>query len=830
MNTFTVSKLNNLLVTQKAEVFNKLKNVDFISVRDFPIKVYIHGSGANAAVLKCRINNDHYAVRCFLNNNHTVVDHYTRLEEYLKTISVDWKVGFKLLENELKVDGQIYPVLMMDWVKGVPINEFVTSNLHNNFKLSQLQQKIVELSASLEKNRVGHGDIQCGNLFVDTLEGSIALHLIDYDGVYIPGSSNSNFKIGRSEFQHPRLSSRHFNQKMDRFPFWVIITALEAIKSDKSLWSEVMQGGFNTLDNFLFTKDDFSNPSKSQLISRIRSRCDSRAVELVDNLIAFLNVDPDSIPPPTLGKVDPVLPVEPVVKGILIDSEPSNALVLTSTLKIIGRTPIDIDPQKYLSGYVIVTDGNHTIRVSIIDGDQHKVVNFSSEVQKSIPLTTEPRLKTSKQTVVPPSITTNPPQLTARQSPNGPNWLLYIPVIFFLIVVAYIVSDTARKNSESESIIQSNTNTSPRNQQGSQMSSLSLQIYTNHNDTEIRLLDENYNFVTSSKGSLSSRVSPGSFKVHLKKEGFRDEVHNIRVSNQTNNVFRFELTSQLAELLVKTTALDAIVFIGDKQYTPNRIIEIPFGVYDITVRADGYEEKTIKNVRISMQNQSLSVNLVKLTISVRCPANLLDSDFNLYNVIKIGKQCWTASNLKVTRYRNGEMISKWNARMTSKSGSWSQYNDQSIYTDTYGRLYDWYAVNDSRGLCPVGWKVPNNSDWNELINYIQLQNFSSGASLKSKASASQNNVSEYSLLRQPRWLVGESSVGRDIYSFNALASGTRFSTSGFGHLGTRAYFWSSDELSLTTAYRYILSNSSDHLSATPVSKTAGSSVRCVMNN
>ena len=79
-----------------------------------------------------------------------------------------------------------------------------------------------------------------------------------------------------------------------------------------------------------------------------------------------------------------------------------------------------------------------------------------------------------------------------------------------------------------------------------------------------------------------------------------------------------------------------------------------------------------------------------------------DIDGNVYNAVTIGTQCWMKENLKVTHYRNGDVIN----------------NIDSPDVDRYGRLYDWYAVDDARGLAPEGWHVPTDAEWTALINYL----------------------------------------------------------------------------------------------------------------
>jgi len=92
-----------------------------------------------------------------------------------------------------------------------------------------------------------------------------------------------------------------------------------------------------------------------------------------------------------------------------------------------------------------------------------------------------------------------------------------------------------------------------------------------------------------------------------------------------------------------------------------------------------------------------------------CPATVTDIDGNVYLTIPIGSQCWTAENLKMERYRNGDAIPTGlsdGAWSSTTSGAFAVYNNVTANKATYGLLYNWYAVNDSRGLCPTGWHEP----------------------------------------------------------------------------------------------------------------------------
>ena len=89
--------------------------------------------------------------------------------------------------------------------------------------------------------------------------------------------------------------------------------------------------------------------------------------------------------------------------------------------------------------------------------------------------------------------------------------------------------------------------------------------------------------------------------------------------------------------------------------------------------------------------------------------------------VTIGKQTWMKKNLDVSRYRNGDVIpevadlSTW---VNLTTGAWCYYENKSDNGTTYGKLYNWYAVNDPRGLAPAGWHIPSDAEWTSLITFL----------------------------------------------------------------------------------------------------------------
>ena len=121
-----------------------------------------------------------------------------------------------------------------------------------------------------------------------------------------------------------------------------------------------------------------------------------------------------------------------------------------------------------------------------------------------------------------------------------------------------------------------------------------------------------------------------------------------------------------------------------------------------------------------------------------CPTTITDLDGNSYGIKLIGNQTWTTKNLNVSKYRTGDLIPQvqdptlWDNLTT---GAWCYYENNSANGTIYGKLYNWYAVTDSRGLAPTGYHIPNNSEFMTLINYLGGGREDEGARLIALVSA-----------------------------------------------------------------------------------------------
>ena len=204
-----------------------------------------------------------------------------------------------------------------------------------------------------------------------------------------------------------------------------------------------------------------------------------------------------------------------------------------------------------------------------------------------------------------------------------------------------------------------------------------------------------------------------------------------------------------------------------------------------------------------------------------CPGNpiMTDVDGNNYNTVQIGTQCWTQSNLKVSKYRNGAAIPTGLTNSTwanTTAGAYAVYNNDPANDGLYGKLYNYHTVTDSRGLCPTGWHVPTDGDWTNLATTL---GGSSVAGVALKSTASQPT---------PGGWIAPNTGANNSSGFTAMPGGYRITGGLFYSLGYTGAWWSSS-LSGSIAYRD-LSNNSGAMSFGYSYPAVGYSVRCLWDS
>lgn len=196
-------------------------------------------------------------------------------------------------------------------------------------------------------------------------------------------------------------------------------------------------------------------------------------------------------------------------------------------------------------------------------------------------------------------------------------------------------------------------------------------------------------------------------------------------------------------------------------------------------------------------------------------SSVTDVDGNEYATIQIGNQVWMAENLRTTKYCNGDPIpnvtdnTQWSELMT---GAWSYNNNDSQYNNTYGKLYNWYALNDARNICPCNWHVPSDAEWTVLTDYLGGEIVAGG---KMKSTGTLYWDSPNTDATNESGFSGLPGAYRD-------SSGLFLEVSGFG------YWWSSSEHDNYDVWsRRLRYTSNGSIIRNYYGKYRGQSIRCI---
>ena len=207
-----------------------------------------------------------WAVKCFTGPSSDRQRRYQAIGTRLKQVNLPFMVGIDYLERGIRIRGQWYPILKMDWVEGQTLNQFVGQRIDQPNLLDGLLEMWAKVAKRLRDTDMTHADLQHGNVMLipGIMEGKVSLRLVDYDGMYLPTLAGlPSGEVGHRDFQHPkRLTTSYYGPEVDRFSHLVIYTALQAVREKgKSLWEK-----YPTADNLLFTQADFENPSDSKIL------------------------------------------------------------------------------------------------------------------------------------------------------------------------------------------------------------------------------------------------------------------------------------------------------------------------------------------------------------------------------------------------------------------------------------------------------------------------------------------------------------------------------------------------------------------------------------
>jgi len=225
---------------------------------------------------------------------------------------------------------------------------------------------------------------------------------------------------------------------------------------------------------------------------------------------------------------------------------------------------------------------------------------------------------------------------------------------------------------------------------------------------------------------------------------------------------------------------------------------------------------------------------------------IVDIDGNCYTTVQIGEQLWMAENLKVTHYQNGDVIfsdlsgEEW---ANIESGAYAIYPADSSTTcegncaEVYGNLYNWYAVDDTRGLCMEGWHIPTNENWTTLITFHDVdakpdefvQSSIAGGMLKSTGTIENSDGLWNSPNDGATNESGFSAIPAGVRLKNIDSQGLILGGSRYASIGNYAYFWTSINNNNTSAFSSGLSTNQARSTLAANQKPHGISIRCLKN-
>jgi hypothetical protein len=261
-------------------------------------------SGSNADVYCFTCGTQRVAVKCFTRPIAHLERRYEQVHNVLRTLKLPFTVDCGYQTEGIWLQDQWYPLVRMQWVDGIRLNEFVQSALGRKEMLNALIQILARMGDWLEVNRLGHCDLQHGNILLIPSHGGrkLALRLVDYDGMWVPAlDGDPPQEFGHPDYQHPaRMSSGYYGPAADRFSLLAIATGLRGVMAHGSeLWKK-----YDNTVNILFSQKDYQDPHRSSLIADLSRSKDNLVRRLCGELGEACG-----------GPLDRVRPLSEILKG-----------------------------------------------------------------------------------------------------------------------------------------------------------------------------------------------------------------------------------------------------------------------------------------------------------------------------------------------------------------------------------------------------------------------------------------------------------------------------------------------------------------------------------
>ena len=329
------------------------------------------------------------------------------------------------------------------------------------------------------------------------------------------------------------------------------------------------------------------------------------------------------------------------------------------------------------------------------------------------------------------------------------------------------------------------------------------------------MLDDAFSFdIKNAKLSLQTASSPANWITATSNQNLQSNTwyHLVGIKDYSNRLFKLYVNG---ELIFQQTCNDTtsrsganLIFGNYKNNALNPSVVFSGKLDDIAIYNRALTQSEITTLYNSnscisnITNNDTSIcrgSSITLNAAAVSPASVTDINGNVYPTVNIGTQTWMQKNLNVSKYKNGDVIpqvsnaTQWAALTT---GAWCWYNnDSATYAATYGKLYNWYAVNDPRGLAPDGWHVPSDGEWNKLVKYLDAS-ADTVCILCDQNTFAGNSMKEVGTVH---WNVPNNG-STNSSGFSSLPGGVRYQAGNYEFRGYSSNYWATNSNGVSNAY------------------------------
>ena len=246
-------------------------------------------SGAFAVVFKMKDEQTGkcYALKCFTEEQEGRAEAYRQIADELEFVDSSYITSVKYLDKEIFVDSSCeedeFPVLLMDWIDGETMENYIAENYQYNYAMAMLCYRFCKMAAWLRSQPFAHGDIKPDNIMVRP-DGNLTL--VDYDGMFVPAMKGQKSPtIGTKDFSHPQRTVDDFDETIDDFALASIALSLKAISLKPSLLDE-----YGAADRLLFSVEDYRDLSNSKVMATLQELMNNKEVNTLLSMFLLANV------------------------------------------------------------------------------------------------------------------------------------------------------------------------------------------------------------------------------------------------------------------------------------------------------------------------------------------------------------------------------------------------------------------------------------------------------------------------------------------------------------------------------------------------------------